>query len=279
VIELSRDITFGQYVNNGSALTRMDPRTKLLGAVFLIVAVSLIGTFTAYALCLLCCILIQSVSRIPVSYVLRSFKPLVIFLVILYVLEVVFYYSPTQHMTLIWHWGIFMISWEGILRSALTILRVLFLYYFASMLMFTTSLVDLTDGSEALLSPLQKIGLPVNELVMVLVIAFKFVPIFVAEAERLMKAQTARGMRFNKGNIFQRVSHLGSLLVPIFLSGFRRAEVLTIAMEARCYRGGSRGWRRTKRRELRFQRYDVLALIVVVVFCVGAIALNFVAAF
>jgi hypothetical protein len=114
-------------------------------------------------------------------------------------------------------------------------IRVFFLYYIASMLMFATSLVDLTDGSEALLSPLERIGLPINHVVMVFVIAFKFVPIFIAEIERLIKAQTARGVRFDKGNFIKRAMRVGSLLVPLFLSGFRRAEALTIAMEARCY--------------------------------------------
>jgi len=279
MIELSRDITFGQYVNNGSVLTRMDPRTKILGIVLLIAVVSYVASFTAFALCLLWCIMLQWTSRISISYVMRGFKPIVIFLALVYLIEVVFYYSPTQHTTLIWQWGIFTISWEGIIRSALIMVRVLFLYYLASMLMFTTSLVDLTDGSEALLSPLQKIGIPVNAFIMVLVIAFKFVPIFIAEIERLMKAQTARGVRFDKGNFIQRVLKIGPLLIPLFLSGFRRAEALTVAMEARCYMGGLRGWRRSKRREMHLQRYDILVMAFTICFCIATILVNFIAPF
>lgn len=152
--------------------------------------------------------------------------------------------------------------------------RVLFLYYLVSMLMFSTSLVDLTDGSEALLAPLQKIGVPVNGIVMVLVIAFKFVPIFITEIERLMKAQAARGVRFDQGNFIKRTAKLAPLLIPLFLSGFRRAEVLTTAMEARCYAGGVRGWRRSKRRELRFRRSDMVTMTLVVVVCVLTVAVN-----
>lgn len=276
MIELSRNITFGQYINNGSLLTRLDPRAKLLCFVLLIATFSYVGTFTALALCFLACVVLQVLSKLSWPYVLRGFRLIVIFMSFLFILQVIFYYSPTQHTTLLWQWGIFAISWEGILRSALIVLRILLLFYLVSMLMFTTSLVDLTDGSEALLSPLQKLGVPVNGLVMVLVIAFKFVPILVAEIERLVKAQTARGGSFQQGNLVQRVTRFGSLLVPLFVSAFRKAEALTTAMEARCYAGGVRGWRRSKRRELHMQRFDVLALSCTVGFCVLVIVVNIV---
>jgi energy-coupling factor transport system permease protein len=146
------------------------------------------------------------------------------------------------------------------------------------MLLFTTSLVDLTDGAEALLSPLQKIGIPVNAFIMVLVIAFKFVPIFVAEIERLVKAQTARGVRFDQGNFIQRTVKLAPLLIPLFVSGFKRAETLSIAMEARCF-GHHRGWRRSKRRALTFTRFDALVLVFTVAICILALVVNFVVAF
>ena len=279
MIELSRDITFGQYVNNGSALTRMDPRAKLLAATLLIILVSFVTSFTAFALCLLYCIALQVASRIPVSYALRGFKPFLGLLAFIYIMQIVFYYSPTQHTTLIWQWGLLAVSREGIIRSTLIMVRVFFLYYLVSMLMFTTSLVDLTDGSETLLSPLEKIGLPVSNVVMVFVIAFKFVPIFIAEVERLIKAQTARGVRFDQGNFIQRAARFGPLLVPLFLSGFRRAEALTIAMEARCYGAGRRGWRRSKRRAMQFQRYDMLVLAFTTAFCIVTIIVNFVAPF
>jgi energy-coupling factor transport system permease protein len=274
MIELSRNITFGQFVNNGSRLARMDPRMKLVCTILLIALVSYVGAFTAFAVCLLGCLLLQWVSRLPAGYILRTFQPLVILLIFIFVFQVVLYSSPTQHTTLIWHWGIFSLSQEGMVHSALAIVRALFLYYLTAMLLFTTSLVDLTDGMEALLSPLQKVGLPVNAFIMVLVIAFKFVPILVAEVERLTKAQAARGVRFDSGNFIRRALKMAPLLIPLFLSGFRRAEVLAMAMEARCYGGGRRGWRRSKRRQLRFERFDILALGFVLIFCIVVVLIN-----
>jgi energy-coupling factor transport system permease protein len=234
MIELSRDITFGQYINNGSALARMDPRTKLSCA-FLLVALSLYASkFAAFATCLLICVVV--------------------------------------------HWWFLVVSWEAIIASAISIVRVLFLYYFVSILMFATSMVDLTDGMEALLSPLQKIGIPVNPFIMVLVIAFKFVPIFVTEVERLIKAQSARGVRFDQGNVFQRTLKLAPLFVPLFVSGFKRAELLSVAMEARCY-GNRPGWRRSKRRLLRFERFDAEALTFTIIACIVVVAINIIAPF
>jgi energy-coupling factor transport system permease protein len=274
MIELSRDFAFGQYINNGSLLARMDPRAKLLSAVLLIALVSYVNTFIAFGLCLLMCAGIQWLSRISPGYILRSFRVIAIFLLFIYVIEIIFYYSPTQHSSMIWQWGIFNVSREGIINSTLIMIRVLFLYYLAEMLMFTTSLIDLTDGSEALLSPLQRFGIPVNAFIMVLVIAFKFVPIFVGEVERLIKAQSARGVRFDQGNLVKRAMKLGPLLIPLFISGFRRAETLAVAMEARCYGGAIRGWRRSKRRELRMQRFDVLALLCMLIFCALTVVVN-----
>jgi energy-coupling factor transport system permease protein len=275
MIELSRNITFGQYINNGSQVARMDPRTKLLCAILLIILFSFLSSFLAFFVCLLFCALLQWNSRIPTGYVLHSFKPFLGFLAFIFCIEVLFYTSATQNKTLLWHWAFLNVSWEGIIRSALTIVRVLFLYYITSMLLFATSLVDLTDGMEALLSPLQKIGIPANAFVMVLVIAFKFVPIFVTEVERLMKAQAARGVRFDQGNFIQRTRKIAPLLVPLFISGFKRAETLSVAMEARCY-GGRPGWRRSKRRQLSFDRYDALVLGLTLALCLVTVVINFV---
>src|SRR5947209_7549291 len=146
MIELSRDITFGQYINNGSPLTRMDPRTKLSCAFLFVVLALYASKFTAFAACLLICVVIQWISRISTLYVLRGFKPFLGFLLFIYIIEVLFYYAPTQHQTIIWHWWFLVVSWEAIISSTLSIVRVLFLYYFVSMLMFATSMVDLTDG-------------------------------------------------------------------------------------------------------------------------------------
>lgn len=272
MIELSRNITFGQYINNGSALSRMDPRTKLFCLVLLIILVSFASHFIAFALCLLFCAALQYSSHISTAYVLRSFKPFASFLIFAFLIEVVFFQNP-PHTPLLWHWWILSISTLGIISSILAIIRVLFLYYLTSMLTFTTSLVDLTDGSEALLAPFQRLGIPTTAFVMVMVIAFKFVPIFVTEVERLIKAQTARGVRFDQGNFIQRAMKIAPLMVPLFISGFKRAAVLSTAMEARCY-GNHKGWLRSKRRELHFERFDAIVLISTVLFCIITLIVN-----
>lgn len=273
MIELSRNITFGQYVNNGSVLARMDPRSKLLCAVLLITCTSYISSFLALGVCLLFCIPLQYYSRLATGYVLRSYKPFLGFLAFIFLIQILFYYAPGQKQTVLWHWWLLSISREGILTSIMTMVRVLLLYYLVSMLMFTTSMVDMTDGMEALLAPLQKIGLPVNAFVMVLVIGMKFVPIFVAEVERLIKAQSARGVRFDQGNFIQRTLKLVPLFIPLFISGFKRAQTLSTAMEARCY-GIRPGWKRSKRRELRFARVDIVMLLITILICAVAVFIN-----
>ena len=272
MIQLTRDITFGQYINNSSALTRMDPRTKLLCAIMLIVFISIVSSFVAFVACLLFCALVQWVSRLPVLYVLRGLRPFLPFILFFFVVTVLFYPAPT-HITYIWQWGIFSLSWSGIISAILGIVRLFFLYYVTSMLTFTTSLVDLTSGMQALLSPLQRIGVPVNAFIMMLVIAFKFVPIFISEIERLLKAQTARGVRFDEGNFVQRTLKLAPLFVPLFVSGFKRAQVLSVAMDARCF-GSRPGWKRSTLRKLTFERFDAFALLATVVTCGVMLAIN-----
>ena len=272
MIELTRDITFGQYINNSSALTRMDPRTKLFCALLLLACVLIVGSFVAFAAFLLFCVLIQWVSRLPVAYVLRGFKPFLPFL-LFFLFVTVLFYTPPAHTPILWQWGILSVSWSGIISALLGTVRLFFLYYITSMLTFTTSLVDLTNGLQALLSPLQRIGIPVNAFVMVLVIAFKFVPIFIAEIERLVKAQTARGVRFDEGNIIQRFLKLAPLFVPLFVSGFKRAQVLSVAMDARCF-GSRPGWRRSTLRVLTFERFDALVLLATGAICIVMLAIN-----
>lgn len=274
MIEISRTFNLGQFVNNDSYLTRLNPRTKLIGAILLIALFSYVHTFTAFFLCLLICISLQALSKISVRYLARSFRTIVPFLIFFYFLQVLFYVSPTAHTTLLWHWSFLSLSIEGLLQSLLTIIRALLLYYLVLLLTVSTSMVGLTDALESLLSPLQKIGLPVNEFVMVLVIAFKFVPIFIGEAERLIKAQAARGVRFDQGNLIQRATRYGALLIPLFLSGFKRSETLATAMEARCYGGGRRGWRRSKRREFHYQRSDYLAVLITALTCLVIVVVN-----
>jgi energy-coupling factor transport system permease protein len=279
MIEISRHISFGQYVDNGSRLTRLDPRAKILCFALAVAAFTYISQFAALALCLFFCLFLQWLSRLPLRYVLQGMRMFISFLVILYAFQVLFYTSSTQATSVIWHWGVLTISWEGLIHSTQVDLRVIFLYYLTSLLMLTTSLVDLADGAEALLRPLRRLGLPVHELVMVFVIALKFVPLLITEVERLSIAQATRGVRFGRGNPWQRIRALSGIIVPLFMSGLQRVEMLSTAMEARCYRAGYRGWRRSKLHALQWAGADSLALACCLLLCGLLVALNFVSPF
>ena len=269
-IEFSRNITFGQYLDLGSPIHRLDPRTKILALAVLMLTIFLTPSFSGYAVFLLGVATIQIVSRIPVRYTLRGMRLLFNTMLIIFVFQVLFYPSPSASSTL-WRWGILSISGDGVRQGLLILVRVVLLYYLTSTLMFTTGLVDLADGLEVMVGPLKWLRLPVNELVMVAVIAIKFVPILVAEVERLIKAQAARGVRFDQGNLVQRGRKLGGLLIPIFVNAFERAEALITAMDARCYRGG-RG--RTKRRTLTFHRADAVALAAALLIALGSVGVS-----
>ncbi len=252
-VEFSRDITFGQYLDLGSPIHRLDPRAKIIATGALMVVALAARTFLALAPLLIALIAIQLISRIPIGYTLRGMRLLFGTISVLFVFQVLFFPAPPDA---IWQWGIVSISWAGILQGVITLVRILLLYYITTTLMFTTSLVDLADGVEVMLDPLKRIGVPVNELVMTMIIALKFVPLLVAELERLIKAQAARGSRFDQGGPIERGRKLGTLLVPLFVGALARAEVLTTAMNARCYQGG-RG--RTKRRVLTLRSIDLFA--------------------
>jgi energy-coupling factor transport system permease protein len=267
--EFSRTITFGQYLNLGSPLHRLDPRAKMLAVGGLMTAVLLSRTPGGLALCLLAAAIIQRVGRIPLGYTLRGLRLLMITMLFLFVFQVLFYRAPPEQT--LWGWWVFSFSWAGVLQGALTIARVLLLYQLTTTLMFTTTLVDLADGTEIMLHPLTRLGVPVNELVMTLVVALKFVPLLIGELEQMIKAQMARGAVFDHGNLLLRARTIGTTLVPLFINALARAEVLTVAMNARCYRGG-RG--RTKRRVLTFRRADWAALGLALALAAGAIWLS-----
>jgi energy-coupling factor transport system permease protein len=267
VLELQRNVIFGQFIDTGSFIHRMDSRFKL-GAVFaMLVASFLIDSFLGFALVLLLMVLIQVVSRVPLTYVLRGSAFFLGFLLFILFFQVLFYQGEVTESHYLWRWGVLSISTEGLRSAGILGLRVIFLYYVTTMLMLTTSLVDLTNGLELIFGPLQRLRVPVNELVLVFVIAIKFVPIFIEEVERLARAQTARGVPFDEGGAFTRARRLGRLLVPIFIGGFHRADLLSTAMHTRCYRGGRY---RTKFRQMSASPSDWVALALVVIWMVVA---------
>jgi energy-coupling factor transport system permease protein len=267
VLELQRNVIFGQFVDTGSFIHRMDPRIKLAAVFVMLVASFLIDDFLGFAVALLFLALIQVVSRIPLGYLLRGSGLFLGFLLFILFFQVLFYSRDVPESSYLWRWGILSISAEGLRSAGVLGLRVIFLYYVTTMLMLTTSLVDLTNGLELIFSPLQRFRVPVNELVLVFVIAIKFVPIFIEEVERLARAQTARGVPFDEGGAIKRARRLGRLLVPIFIGGFHRADLLSVAMHTRCYRGGRY---RTKFRQMSATPSDWLVLALVVIWIIVA---------
>jgi energy-coupling factor transport system permease protein len=265
VLELQRNVIFGQYVDTGSFIHRIDARIKLVVTFIFIVASFLIDDFLGFGVAFLMLGAIQLLSRIPVGYLLRGSAFFFGFLLFILVFQVLFY--PGEPSGYLWRWGILSVSAEGLYAAGILGLRVVFLYYVTTMLMLTTSLVDLTNGLELIFAPLQRLRVPVNEIVLVFVIAIKFVPIFIEEMERLARAQTARGVPFDEGGAVTRARRLGRLLVPIFISGFARADTLTTAMNTRSYRGG-RG--RTKLRIMEAGLSDWLVLALVVIWMLAA---------
>ena len=221
MLELQRNVIFGQFIDTGSFIHRMDSRIKLAAVFAMLVASFLIDSFLGFAVVLVLLVLIQAVSRVPLSYVLRGSALFIGFLIFILFFQVLFYQGDAHDY--LWRWGVLSISTEGLRSAGILGLRVIFLYYITTMLMLTTSLVDLTNGLELIFGPLQRLRVPVNELVLVFVIAIKFVPIFIEEVERLARAQTARGVPFDEGGAITRARRLGRLLVPIFIGGFHRA--------------------------------------------------------
>jgi energy-coupling factor transport system permease protein len=267
VLELQRNVIFGQFVETDSFVHRMDARVKIAATSVLIVASFLIDSFLGFAVVLPLLVVIGVVSKIPLGYILRGSRIFIALLVFILAFQVLFYPGDVPESSYLWRWGILSVSTEGLYTAGIIALRVILLYYVTTMLMLTTSLVDLTNGLELIFGPLQRLRVPVNELVLVFVIAIKFVPIYIEEMERLARAQTARGVPFDEGGTLTRARRLGRLLVPIFISGFARADTLTIAMNTRSYRGGRY---RTKLRQMRAKSSDWLVLVLVIVWIVIA---------
>lgn len=256
MLELQRNVIFGQYIDTRSLIHRLDPRIKIV-SMWLFVIFSFLVELPGLLLSLPLLLLIHLIAGIDFRYILAGSRIFLIFLAVIAVFQILFYRGAFAEQNVLWEWWIVGVSVEGIFFAIMISLRVILLYYVITMLMLATSLVDLTDGLELMFLPLQRIRVPVNELTLVSVIAIKFVPIFIGELERLARAQTARGISFEGGGPIMRARRVGRLLIPIFLSGFRRADLLTMAMDTRCYQGGAN---RTKLRRMQSSSADWLVL-------------------
>lgn len=245
------DITLGQYYPGDSFLHRLDPRTKILCTMIFICSIFLANNWWSYGLVILftgSCIFI---SRVPWRMIWKSLRPLWLILVFTLMIHVL-----TTPGTEIFSIGPIHVSEEGLRNGTLMTLRLVFLIAFSSLLTYTTSPIVLTDGIEALLMPFKRIGVPAHELAMMMTIALRFIPTLLEETDRIMKAQASRGADFTTGNLWQKAKGLIPLLVPLFISAFRRADDLATAMEARCYRGGEG---RTKMHQLIYTKRDYTA--------------------
>jgi len=251
------DIMLGQYFPGNSFVHKLDPRSKIVLTLTFITSIFLATSYIAYLTVGLFICLIVVVSGIPIKIVLRSIKPLWIILL----LTAGIHLFMTPGTTLV-AWGPLSITDEGIKQAVQMSARLIYLILISSLLTFTTSPIALTDAIERLLSPLKRIKLPVHELAMMMTIALRFVPTLLEETDRIMKAQMARGADFTSGNILKRGQNMVPILVPLFISAFRRADELATAMEARCYRGGEN---RTRMKELRLGMRDVVAAMMLAV--------------
>ncbi|MCK9524384.1 MAG: energy-coupling factor transporter transmembrane protein EcfT [Limnochordia bacterium] len=253
-----RSVTIGQHIPGDSVIHRLDPRTKILSSIFLIMLLFVVKGFIGYGLVALGIALVIRASGIPWRFVLRGVRPLIVILVLTLTLHL----FMTEGRVIFQIWFL-KVTWEGLIRGLMMGTRLVLLIIGTSMLTLTTSPMQLTDGIETLLKPGKKIGIPAHELAMMMTIALRFIPTLLEETEKIMKAQMARGADFQSGGITQRAKSMIPLLVPLFVNAFRRADDLAIAMEARGYRGGEG---RTKLRELKFQRLDVMGLGLVLAF-------------
>ena len=246
-----KDITLGQYFPGDTVVHRLDPRTKLLLVIVYIVALFLCKWFVSYAVALAFLVTAVALSRIRLKALFKGLKPLIIIIVFTALLNL--FYSEGRVLVQFW---IFKITYEGIQNAFFLVLRIMMLVMGTFLLTYTTSPIALTDGLESLLSPLKKIRFPVHELAMMMSIALRFIPTLIEETDKIMNAQKARGADFENGSIIDRAKALVPVLVPLFISAFRRADELATAMECRCYQGGEG---RTKMKQLHYHRNDFRA--------------------
>ena len=247
-----KDITLGQFFPGHSAIHQMDPRTKLILTMVYIVALFVAQNWISYSLMLVFLLVCIKISSIPPKSIVRGMKPLVFILIFTAILNIFYTDGGVELVRL----GSLAITTEGLKRAFFMIWRILMLISGTFLLTYTTSPISLTDGLESLLSPLKKLHVPVHELAMMMSIALRFIPTLIEETDKIMSAQKARGADFETGSIIQRAKALVPILVPLFISAFRRADELATAMECRCYQGGEG---RTKLKLLRFKRGDLVA--------------------
>lgn len=262
-----KDITIGQYFPGNSPIHRMDSRMKLVLTLAFIVMLFLASGFYGLGIGIIFTMLAYIISGIPFKMILKSLKPILPIIIFTSLLNLFFIRTGD----VLWEWKFLKLTEDGINTAVFMSIRIICLIIGSSLLTYTTSPIDLTDGIERLLSPLKKIRVPVHELAMMMTIALRFIPTLIEETDKIMAAQKARGADMETGSIFKRARALVPILIPLFVSSFRRAEELALAMECRCYHGGEG---RTRMKQLKMHAVDFIALIVVAAFIAGVVAVN-----
>lgn len=257
--KMIRDITLGQYYPADSVLHKLDPRVKLFGTLIFIISLFIVDNLIGYLLATVFLLFSIALSKVPVKFMVRGMKAILFVLII----AVVFNMFLTKGETVLWEWWRFTLTMEGISQAGRMAIRLVFLVIGSSLMTLTTTPNNLTDGMEAGLGFLKYIKVPVHEIAMMMSIALRFIPILLEETDKIMKAQMARGADLESGNLFKRVKALVPILVPLFVSAFRRANDLAMAMESRCYQGGDG---RTKMKPLKYHSGDVVAYVVILAY-------------
>lgn len=261
-----KDITIGQYFPGKSAIHSVDPRFKIIITALFITMLFCAQDLIGLSVGIIFLIMVQLLSKIPVKMMVKGLKPIIPIIIFTSLLNLFFIEGEP-----LWQWWIFKITDNGVKTAIFMVIRIICLIAGTSLLTYTTSPITLTDAIERLLSPLKKLKLPVHELAMMMTIALRFIPTLIEETDKIMSAQKARGADLESGNLLQRAKALIPILIPLFVSAFRRAEELALAMECRCYHGGDG---RTRLKLLKCGASDYFAMLITLAFLGGVIVIN-----
>ena len=263
-----RDITLGQYFPGKSVIHSLDARTKIIGTLLYIVELFVVNNFYGFLIAALALAVVIAMSKVPVSFIFRGLTAIFVIIIFTFLINMLM----VDGRVLVKFW-ILTITYEGLRRAFFMAVRLILLIIGSSLLTLCTKPIELTDGLEKLLKPLSKIGVPSHEIALMMTIALRFIPTLMEETDKIIKAQQARGADFESGNIISRAKSLIPILVPLFISSFRIAQELALAMEARCYNGGGG---RTRLNEIHFSSRDIVAAVVMVLFLGVIIASRFI---
>ncbi|MBP3474883.1 MAG: energy-coupling factor transporter transmembrane protein EcfT [Lachnospiraceae bacterium] len=263
-----REITLGQYYQADSVIHKLDPRVKLVATICFIISLFVVNNWFGYVVAAIFLAIVIKLSKVPFKFMIKGMKAIVFILMITVVFNL--FLTPGEALVSVWK---LTITKEGARIAVMMAIRLSFLIIGSSVMTLTTTPNSLTDGMEKLMNPLKAVKVPVHEVAMMMSIALRFIPILLEETDKIMKAQIARGADFESGNLVKKAKAMVPLLVPLFISAFRRANDLAMAMEARCYRGGDH---RTKMKPLKYRRRDGIAYLVLVCYLAVCVSMNFV---